>query len=195
MTRYPISSLLPLGFVLGAGIRYPAPMAVDNCPHSFQHLARVIVAAHLKRMRKALTKPVPMATFITAGQGKTGCIKHLKLAGDFPGSYLLIDAGKPFYVGIARRVIARLMQHARGDTANSSTLAYKMASARSPHNMDRHVAMMDDDFIVSFKAARDHICKMDVAFIEIACPVELYAFELACAMEFDTHRYNSFRIR
>jgi hypothetical protein len=53
--------------------------------------------------------------------------------------------------------------------------------------------MQDKKFVAAFNRAKQSIVKFDVAFIEIDCPVGLYAFELYCSMELDTDQWNTFR--
>jgi hypothetical protein len=157
------------------------------------HLARVVLPAHMQRMRQAMLRPVPMQSFIGEKRGPKTCAKHLGLAGDFSGCYVFIEDGKPIYVGISRKVLSRMIQHIRGDDHFSASLAYLIATKKNPHRMRRKAAMSDVVFRAEFDAARERLRSLHVAFIDISCPVELYAFELYCSMELDTDQWNTFR--
>ena len=39
-------------------------MPIDGCTHDFQHLANVVLPAHMARMQQAVLRPVPMQTFV-----------------------------------------------------------------------------------------------------------------------------------
>jgi hypothetical protein len=166
---------------------------IDGCTHSFQHLANVVLPAHMERMRQALAKPIPMRTFAAEKHGAATCAKHLGLPRDFSGCYVLIEAGTPIYVGISRSVLKRLIQHVRGDTHYNASLAYLVAKRRHPHTMHRGKAMDDPVFRAAFNQAREFLRTLDVAFIEITCPVELYGFELFASMTLSTDQWNSFK--
>ena len=168
-------------------------MPIDGCTHSFQHLANVVLPAHMERMRQALAKPIPMRTFAAEKHGPKTCARHLGLPCDFSGCYVLIEAGRPIYTGISRSVLGRLIQHVRGNTHFDASLAYRIATRRRPHTMHRGKAMDDPAFRSAFEEAREFLRSLDAAFIEIDCPVELYGFELYCSLELDTGQWNSFR--
>lgn len=55
-------------------------MPIDGCAHQFQHLANVVLPAHMERMRKAMLTPIPMQTFAQEkkGVGAKTCAKHLE---------------------------------------------------------------------------------------------------------------------
>jgi len=53
--------------------------------------------------------------------------------------------------------------------------------------------MKDDDFLRLFAARRDSLKTLHVAFIETDDPFDMYLFEVYCAMELDTCRWNSLR--
>ena len=72
-------------------------------------------------------------------------------------------------------------------------MAYLIATAAYPHEMQRAVAMKDEKFRLAFNAARAFLRTLHVAFVEIDCPVELYGFELYCSLELDTDQWNTFR--
>ena len=86
-----------------------------------------------------------------------------------------------------------MIQHVRGNTHFDASLVYLIATKKNPHKLTRKAAMADAVFRTSFEAAREFLRSLNVAFIEIACPVELYGFELYCSMQLDTHQWNTFR--
>jgi len=165
-------------------------MPIDRCGHSFEQLANVAIPKHLTAMRERLDRPHPMAWFIG---GKVAALRALGMAKDVSGCYVIVSRGRPIYVGISRSVVKRLGDHVKGKSHFSATLAYRMA-ARKPHGMSRTVAMADAEFRAHFERNQKLLRAMHVAIIEIDCPVELYCFELAAAMEFDTHQWNSFKM-
>ena len=46
---------------------------------------------------------------------------------DFKGLYIFLNKNIPFYVGISKGVISRIMQHIKGHSHNNSTLAYNIS--------------------------------------------------------------------
>jgi predicted GIY-YIG superfamily endonuclease len=147
----------------------------------------------MKQMNRAMKKPIPMQTFIGKKRGPVTIAKQLGLPGDFSGCYVLMDRGRGFYAGISRRVLSRLRQHVGGRSHNDASLAYSVAKRSNPHKLFRKKAMKNLKFLAAFDKAKKSIKKFDVAFIKIDCPVELYGFELYCAMELDTGHWNTFR--
>jgi hypothetical protein len=168
-------------------------MPIDGCTHKWPHLSSVVLPDYMAKMRAAIATPIAMRTFAEEKKGAGHCAKHLGLNGDFSGCYVLIEHGKPIYAGISRGVVKRLIQHVRGDDENSASLAYRMAAHKNPHKLRRKVAMAKPAFRAAFESKRAFLCSLDVAFIEIDCPVELYAFELYCSLELDTGQWNTFR--
>src|SRR3989339_1257184 len=164
-------------------------MPIDQCVYSFQELANMVLPAHMAKMKKAMMKPVKMEVLIA---GKRTTLKQLEKENDFSGCYVLLKNRKPFYVGISRSVVKRLTQHVKGKTHFAASLAYRMACDRRPHTLRRTFAMQDMQFQKEFNRAKMEIQSMDVAVIEINDPVELYLFEVFCAMQFGTCRFNTF---
>ncbi|HLL88080.1 MAG TPA: hypothetical protein VK324_02140 [Tepidisphaeraceae bacterium] len=168
-------------------------MPIDGCTHRFADLTGRVLPNHMRKLRAAMAKPTPMATFHGLKQGVKACCRRIGKEADFSGCYVLLDHGKPIYVGISRGVVGRLIQHVRGRTHFDASLAYRIAVREWPRKMPRGEAMRDPDFRAKFDLAQTRIRGFDVAFVEIECSVELYAFELYCAMELDTTDWNTFR--
>lgn len=171
-------------------------MALHECPHTFQELAETVLPAHMARMRAALADPHQMSMFARPGVGPGTLVKELGMAKDVSGCYVLIETGKPIYVGISRGVIGRLRQHVFGKTHFDASLAFRVAIARHPDKtiarLTRSEAMQDPLFGSSFAEAQSYLRSLQVAFIAIENPLELYVFEPYCALELDTHQWNSF---
>jgi hypothetical protein len=147
----------------------------------------------MTKMRAAIAAPCSMRIFAEAKKGASHCTKGLGLKRDFSGCYVLIESGRAIYAGISRSVVKRLIQHVRGDDENSASLAYRMAAHKNPHKLKRKAAMAQPTFRMAFESQREFLRSLDIAFIEIDCPVELYAFELYCSLELDTGQWNTFR--
>jgi len=92
---------------------------------------------------------------------------------------------------ISKCVISRLIQHVRGNTHFAATLAYRIANKGfkkefPDKKLSREEAMEDPTFIDLFTSAKERIKGMDVIFVEIENPLELYIFEPYCAMKCKT---------
>ena len=171
-------------------------MPLHACPHTFQELAIAVLPAHMSRMRAALAEPRSMDLFARPGVGPRGLLKEFGISQDFSGCYVLLEAGAPIYVGISRGVIGRLRQHVFGKTHFDASLAFRIAMVRHPDrtivNLTRSEAMQDPLFGMSFSEAQAYLRALQVAAIAIENPLELYVFEPFCAIELDTHQWNSF---
>jgi len=147
-------------------------------------------------LNDAMRNPHPMTEFCKPGVGVKTIAKKLGKEDDFSGCYVLLHRdGKPLYVGISRSVIARLRQHVTGTTHFDATLAYRMASDKVPHGKTQATAMKDRVFRQAFESEQQFLKGCTVAFIEIPKQkaVELYLFEVYCAMALDTCKWNTFR--
>jgi predicted GIY-YIG superfamily endonuclease len=168
-------------------------MAIDECPFTFRQLATDRLPNDMAQMRKAMAKAHPMAKFARRGEGPKTILSELRHERDFAGCYVLMDKGKPVYVGISRTVIHRLLQHVKGRTHYDASLAYQIARKKHPHSASRSAAMEDSGFAEAFEQAKRYLGSLSVAFIPIEDDVELHLFEVYCAMELDTSEWNSFR--
>ncbi len=141
---------------------------------------------YMERLKGMMLSPAPLAAFNVKGDGPVARQRRLGLDHDPMGCYVLLDSGKPVYVGISRGVIKRLMDHVRGGDHFTATLAYRIASTRHPHGTTASLAMQAPEFRARFDESRSYLLSLDVAFVEIGNPLELYVFEPYCAMELDT---------
>lgn len=171
-------------------------MPIHSCPHSFEELAITVLPGHMARMRTALKSPQSMTDFARDRVGIASLLSERNLSKDFSGCYVLADGDTPIYVGISRGVLGRLRQHVYGKTHFDASLAYRIAFRRHPDRtielLTRAEAMDDPLFGISFTEARRYLQSLRVAYIEIQNALELYVFEAYCAMELDTHQWNSF---
>ncbi len=168
-------------------------MPIDNCPYTFAELTTNILPKYMAVIRSSIGNPKPMSDFTVKGDGVATIAEKYNLKSDFSGCYVLIDNDKPIYVGISRFVLKRLRQHVIEISHNSATLAYKIACDWKPHDMTRSEAMEDKEFMETFAEALKYINSLDVAFVVIENPVELYIFEAYCALELDTSKWNTFK--
>ncbi len=173
-------------------------MPVDACTSTFADLAAVVMPGYMAHLRKAMAAPHQLADFSTPGVGMRSILKRLKRGSDFAGCYVIMQEGRPMYVGISRCVVSRLRQHCNGTSHFSATLAYsvakrKLSSVGKTHGVTRDAAMKDEDVREAFDAARQLLRDGTVAFIEIANAVELHLFEVYAAIELDTGEWNTFR--
>ena len=167
-------------------------MAIDNCEHTFQQLAKRVLPRHMRRMRRAMKKAIPMRLVAQDGKGARALLELLGAHGNFPGCYVLVSRNRPIYVGISRSVASRITQHIKGRTHFDASLAYRMAFAKMPHDMPRSVAMRRPKFKKAFNNAKAYLSKCSVAAIQIDNALERHFFEAYCAMRLDTHRWNTF---
>jgi hypothetical protein len=168
-------------------------LSIDDCATNFLDLATTVLPEYMRDIRVAMSNGHPLAGFCSPGVGVKSIVKKLGKLDDFSGCYVLLQDGGPFYVGISRRVVARLRQHGTGTSHFNATLAYRMARDKVPHKMTQSAAMKDPSFRRAFDEAKELLMGCGVAFIEIQNPVELYLFEAYCAMELDTCKWNTFR--
>lgn len=89
-------------------------MPIDQCPHSFSHMARIILPEYMAAMRQSMCNPVAMSLFATPGVGVRSLLRQFAKDTDFSGCYALLEGEKPIYVGISRNVFSRLRQHVTG---------------------------------------------------------------------------------
>jgi len=171
-------------------------MPLHDCRHTFGELAATVLPQHMTHLRSAMKDSRPMEAFARVGVGVKNLLREFGLPRDFAGCYVLIDNGLPTYVGISRGVIGRLRQHVFGKTHFDASLAFRIALKSHPdrtiESLTRSEAMDDPLFGTSFSEAQTYLRSLHVAFVAIENPLELYVFEPYCAIELDTHQWNSF---
>jgi hypothetical protein len=167
-------------------------MAIDDCQYTFAQLTATVLPQHMANLRHRMLHPRLVSHFAIKGVGAVTLARQYELKSDFAGCYVLIDGIRPIYVGISQTVLQRLRQHVRGTTHYDASLAYRIATKRKPHNTTRSNAMTNKDFKAAFLEAQKYLRGLNVAFIEIANPLERHLFEAFCAMELDTREWNTF---
>jgi hypothetical protein len=161
-------------------------------PQDFKTLAARVLPARMRSLQRSMMKTMRMADFAVSGNGVRTLLNAHGHAADFSGCYVLI-ARRPIYVGISRRVFARLRQHVTGTTHFDASLAYRMAAHTKPHQLSRGDAMKDRTFFKVFEVKRAYLRRLRVATLAIEDPVELYLFEVYAALTLGTTKWNTFR--
>jgi predicted GIY-YIG superfamily endonuclease len=120
-----------------------------------------------------------------------GEIKEKK---DFKGLYVFLDDDVPFYVGISKCVIKRIIQHTKGHKHQTSSLAYSIGKEFQQKTTGDYSKITRKEFNFPKYAgmAKEFLRKKQVAFIPIDDDIELYLFEIYCAMELRTLMMNNF---
>ena len=168
-------------------------MPIDDCSHTFAELAQTVLPSLMTQMHQAIASATPVSEFLVPRQGVKTLLRAHGRAVDFPGCYVLLEGGKPLYVGISRKVFRRLWYHARGTKHFTATLAYSIAAHGFVSDLPRGARMADADFLGRFTVAKERIQKCHFASVEIPNDLVLYLFEAYCAMELDTSAWNTFR--
>jgi predicted GIY-YIG superfamily endonuclease len=167
-------------------------MSVDQYQESFEHMVEQDFPQLLSLLESAAKNPISMNQFNIEGVGPATICSRLGLDEDFAGCYVLSEKDQPVYVGISRQVIARLRQHAYGNTHFDASLAYRIAAKSSPHKLTRDKAMESLAFKESFIDAKAYIGSLNSSFVEIGNPLVRYVFEPYCALHFGTAEWNTF---
>lgn len=168
-------------------------MPIDKCKFDFATLAQTVFPKYFEQLQNAMQATRKASEFSMPGVGPAKMAKELGLPTDFSGCYVLIDGTKPIYVGISRTVLQRLRQHVTGRGHNDASLAYRMAKKHCQTPGSRSEAMKIEKFDQEFKRQQAYLKGLNVAFIAIENPLELYAFEVFAAMALDTSEWNTFR--
>ena len=167
-------------------------MSIDDCSHKFSELSLNVLPGYFEELQRAMEKPWRLRLFAEDGVGVAGIGKRVGHKTDFAGCYVIIDGRKPIYVGISRKVIARLRQHVTGTSHFTASLAYRMASKALPHESKRSDAMADAAFHAAFCKAQANLKRMSCAFLKVPNALERHLFEVLCAMELGTGEWNTF---
>jgi len=168
-------------------------MPIDDCPYSFVQLAGSVLPDKYVALKRSIERPILVKEFLGPKSATKKLLKTLDLESDFPGCYVFIESDNPFYVGISRGVVKRIVQHINSTSHFSASLVYRMAKGIHPHTMRRAEAMLDQEFFAKFKISQTRLASMSVAYVEIQNDLELYLFEAYAAMKLDTSDFNSFR--
>ena len=107
---------------------------------------------------------------------------------DFMGLYFFLNDKTPFYVGISKGVIGRILQHIKGHNHNTSTLAYNIGLLRYElMNGEKHSGIRKElDFKNEVGPVKKFLLNQQIAFLHIDNYEELYLFEIYCSMRLRT---------
>lgn len=141
--------------------------------------------------KKLLNDKIVSETSLYEYTTKSGKIKK-----DFKGLYVFFHDKTPIYVGISKGVIGRILQHVKGHSHNTSTLAYTIGILR--HQLltgEKYIgARKEFDFKANVTPVKEFLLKQRIAFLPVQNTEELYLFEIYCAMQlqcflnkFETH--------
>jgi hypothetical protein len=115
---------------------------------------------------------------------------------DFKGLYVFVHKTTPIYVGISKGVIGRIIQHVKGHSHNTSTLAYNIGLIRYEiQKEEKYIGGRKEfDFETDVTPAKEFLLQQKIAFLPISNNEEMYLFEIFCAMQlqcwlnkFETH--------
>jgi hypothetical protein len=147
----------------------------------------------MRQLQLAMEKPLPASLFTIPDNGPVSIARSLVRKSDFSGCYVLIENSRPIYVGISRGVLGRIRQHFTGKTHFNASLAYAIAQRQRPTKGMRSHVMNAPEFKEAFASAQSKLRSMQVSFVQIENPLELYLFEAFAAIELSTHEWNTFR--
>ena len=114
--------------------------------------------------------------------------KKGKTKTDFSGLYIFLNDTTPFYVGISKGVIGRILQHTKGHSHNTSTLAYNIGLIRYELlTGKKHLGERKElNFKTEVEPVKQFLLRQKIAFLPIENPEELALFEIFCSMKLKT---------
>jgi len=119
---------------------------------------------------------------------------------DFRELYVIYFKENPVYVGISERLIKRVNSHIKGDNYRTSAFAYQVAKKRylKDNNGNFINPKSGKDYtrkefyeLKLVASARAEVTKMKIRILPIQDEIQLYLFEVYCAMKLKT-AFNSF---
>tara|TARA_R110000868_G_scaffold107058_2_gene293047 strand:+ start:1273 stop:1878 length:606 start_codon:yes stop_codon:yes gene_type:complete len=122
--------------------------------------------------------------------------KSGKTKTDFKGLYVFLIDKTPFYVGISKGVIGRVIQHIKGHNHNTSSLAYKIGLKRFELLSGNKYkgSRKELNFKTEVEPVKDFLSRQKIAWLNIDNDEELFLFEVYCSMklrtilnDFETH--------
>lgn len=107
---------------------------------------------------------------------------------DFKGIYIFFHNDKPFYVGISKQVLRRILQHTKGHSHYTSTLAYNIGLIyyKLKNGVEYKGKREDFDFSANVEPIKEFLSKQKLVIMNIENDDELYLFEIYCAMRLQT---------
>ncbi len=176
-------------------------MTMHNSSHDARTFSEIVKGFYKKFAEfNPQERAISIQDFFGKGVGVKTSLSKLKekkiidTDEDFQGIYIFFDGKEPQYVGISRFVVARLQGHVKGKSHHISSLAYRLALIEfekingEPFRGKRK----DLDFGKYIGPTQEKLKEMKVALLPILSDVEMYLFEVYCAMKLNTP-YNDFR--
>ena len=127
--------------------------------------------------------------------------KPVTINEDFAGLYLFSKDSKPFYCGISRNVIKRILDHQKGSTKSMATLAQRIAKNKNSDTSEHK-------YLEAFNGERAKLLDCEISLIKFYDPdyeaykndkmtqhkeeIMLYLFEVFVSVHYNTE-HNSFR--
>lgn len=153
----------------------------------------------LKQLNLA-EKAFKVNKYFSEGLGEKSSLKLLFEDGlidspkDFKGIYIFIKNKTPIYTGISKGVIKRIIQHTKGHSHHTSSFAFSLARASYQKETGDYnrIPRKDFNYKEHVAPAKHYLLQQKIAFMKIEDDIELYLFEIYCAMELQTLMYNSF---
>jgi len=107
---------------------------------------------------------------------------------DFKGLYMFLHNNKPFYFGISKNVISRILQHIKGTNHFHATLAYNMGLIYYKYlNKKDFIGKRENlDFKKYVDPMKLFLSKQKIGFFNIKNDDELYLFEIYCSIKYKT---------
>lgn len=128
-------------------------------------------------------------------------MKPIAIKEDFAGLYLFSKDNEPFYCGISRNVMKRVLNHQKGSTSSTATLAHRIAKRR---NLDPLVQKYSE----AFNGEREKLLDCEISLIKFYNQdkeghkldnmsqhkeeIMLYLFEVYVSVKYNTE-HNTFR--
>lgn len=139
--------------------------------------------------------------YFDEGMGVVSALKSLENKGlissksDFKGIYVFLKSGKPFYVGISKHVVQRIVQHVKGKNHFTSSLSYRLGADKyyEQHGKKHDGGREGLDFDKNAEPAKKELMNCDLALMPVENDLELYLFEVFTAMKLGTLTYNEFK--
>lgn len=107
---------------------------------------------------------------------------------DFRGLYIFFNDSTPFYVGISKGVIGRILQHLKGKTHYTSTLAFKIGLIvyKFQNGVEYDGQRKEFDFKKYVEPVKIFLMKQKISLFHIDNIEELAIFEIFCSMKMGT---------
>jgi predicted GIY-YIG superfamily endonuclease len=114
---------------------------------------------------------------------------------DFKGVYVFIRNDIPFYVGISKEIIRRILQHLKGTDHYKSSFCYKIgAETYLKQNGGKHTGGRKGlPFEKWVNPVKEELFNCNVSIMAIEDDLELYLFEVFASMKLGTLYYNKFK--